>query len=95
MVQANIELMFIYIMHTRLFVHKYQLEVLCASREVAAGSHFERSRSGVVFRALQANRSGMPGSGGRLRLPALGTESTSSNGGGVTQKQKHRVVFMG
>ncbi|PSN33182.1 hypothetical protein C0J52_27391 [Blattella germanica] len=44
----------------------------------------------------------MPGAGGRLRLPSLGTESTSSSSGsqsgsGVTerQKQKHRVVVMG
>ena len=71
--------------------------VLCASREAAVDSHFERSRSGVVFRALQENSNEMPGSGGRLRLPSLGTESTNSSGGGAsqTQKEQHRVVFMG
>jgi hypothetical protein len=97
MAQAtNIELIFMYNKY-RVFRPDISVGVLCVSREAAGESHFERPRSGVVFRALQENRNGMPGSGGRLRLPSLGTESTNSSGGGVsqTQKEQHRVVFMG
>ena len=96
MAQANIELIFIYSKHQG-FHPDISAGFLCASRQAAAESHFERPRSGVVFRAQQASRNDMPGSGGRLRLPSLATESTNSSGGGVsqTQKEQHRVVFMG
>jgi hypothetical protein len=82
--------------------------VMCFQRSVrlsppaASVDHFLRRRNRAVFRVLQAGRSGMPGAGGRLRLPSLGTESTTSNSssqgsGGVSQLQKeqHRVVVMG
>jgi hypothetical protein len=72
------------------------------SPPAASVDNFSRRRNRAVFRVLQGGRSGMPGAGGRLRLPSLGTESTTSNSssqgsGGVSQLQKeqHRVVVMG
>jgi len=92
----NIELIFMCNKY-RVFGLDISVGVLCASREAAGESHLEKPRSGVVFLALQENSNGMPGSGGRLRLPSLGTESTNSSGGSVSQthKEQHRVVFMG
>nr|CAD7410152.1 unnamed protein product [Timema cristinae] len=38
----------------------------------------------------------MPGAGGRVRLPSLGTDASSGGGhSGVSQKEQHRVVVMG
>jgi hypothetical protein len=82
--------------------------LMCLQRSVrlsppaASVDRFVRRRNRAVFRVLQAGCSSMPGAGGRLRLPSLGTESTTSNSssqgsGGVSQlqKERHRVVVMG